>query len=273
MDQSDTPKKNVLIVDDDAAVVRALAARCQTLSVRVHTAQDAAQAVTLIRQLGGMLDLLLLDLNMPGTDGLSLCESLREDPRLEPMPVILLTGHDNEENRLRCQAAGAFFVRKDVNAWQVLEPLMRRLLYAEESTAPAPQVAYPGTVPTPLPSKTHKVLVVDDDESITRLLKARFEAVGYHVFTANGGMQGYWMALKELPDIILLDFKMPGAFGNFILGKLKTNPVTSEIPVIIISGLTDIGVQRDVLRLGAQAWINKPFRSEQVIEQVAETLR
>ena len=72
--------------------------------------------------------------------------------------------------------------------------------------------------------------------------------------------------------MIILDYKMPQGWGNTVLGKLKSNGMTRDIPVIILSGMTDVGVQRDILRLGAERWINKPFEMKDLIKIVRDRI-
>ena len=116
------------------------------------------------------------------------------------------------------------------------------------------------------------VWIIDDDEALATGVAVRFQAEGFEVVTANAGIDGYWMALKEKPQAIILDFKMPQAWGNTVLGKLKNNPETKDIPVVILSGMTDVGVQRDVLRLGAEQWVNKPFEHAELMRIVKKSM-
>jgi len=117
-----------------------------------------------------------------------------------------------------------------------------------------------------------KVMIIDDDEAIRRSLKILLEAEGYEVVTSSSGKEGYWEANEELPDIILLDIMMPEATGNIVLGKLKNNEATKDTPVIILSGLTNVGLHKDVVRLGAVHWLTKPFDSTIVLQTVERVL-
>ncbi len=118
----------------------------------------------------------------------------------------------------------------------------------------------------PKRSDIKSVLIIDDDPMIAKGLRIRLEALGYRAHGALNGMDGYIAATKIHPDLIILDYKMPQGWGNTVLGKLKSNGMTRDIPVIILSGMTDVGVQRDILRLGAERWINKPFEMKDLIK-------
>jgi len=161
--------KLILLVDDEQAVVQALAKRCQTLGVSVRKAESAVAAMLIINQEQEAPDLMLLDYSMPGADGLALCDMVRTDPALKDVPVILLTGHDSAELRRRCEQAGAHYVRKDVDAWKNLQPLIRRLLGLEPSAeqdrggVASGGAEAPSTQTPPAPPQTKKILIIDDD--------------------------------------------------------------------------------------------------------------
>ena len=167
-------------------------------------------------------------------------------------------------------------MRKDVDSWKNLEPLIRSLLGLETGArvpvpSPRSRRGGPNKDPDPPPkAKGKKVLIIDDDPMIAKGLRVRLEALGYRALGALTGREGYLAAVKERPDLIVLDYKMPEAWGNTILGKLKSNAQTVDIPVIILSGMTDLGIQRDILRLGAECWINKPFEMKDFIKIIKD---
>ncbi len=265
-----TTAKLILVVDDEPAVVQALAKRCELLGLQVCEAHNAVEAMAAINQQELRPSLLLVDYNMPGADGLTLCDMLKTNEGLSSLPVILLTGYDDEDTRRRCRDAGAHYVRKDVDSWKNLEPLICRLLGLEKrARVPVPDP--PSSTPNPPPKpEGKKILIIDDDPMIAKGLRVRLEALGYRATGALTGMEGYLAAIKEHPDLIVLDYKMPEGWGNTILGKLKSNAQTVDIPVIILSGMTDLGIQRDILRLGAECWINKPFEMKDFIKIIKD---
>ena len=184
--------KLILVVDDEKAVVQALAKRCEQLGIKVYKAQDAIEAMAMINHHDATLDLMLLDYHMPGADGLTLCDMVKTSEAHSSIPVILLTGHDNEETRRRCQAAGAHFVRKDVDAWEKLEPLIRRLLGL--GNAPGPRVpaaksrSQEESAAQQPTTAAKNVLIIDDDPMIAKGLRIRLEALGYRAHGALNGM-------------------------------------------------------------------------------------
>jgi PAS domain S-box-containing protein len=105
-----------------------------------------------------------------------------------------------------------------------------------------------------------KLLVIDDEEANVRVLAITLKSDGYKVFTAFGGEEGLDVFLKDKPDIVLTDIKMPGMDGIEVLKKIKAmNP---EVEVIIITGHGDIDNAIEALQHGASDFINKPIRDE-----------
>ena len=80
-----------------------------------------------------------------------------------------------------------------------------------------------------------KILIIDDEPEILILVKSRISANGYHAITANSGRAGIEMAQKEKPKVILLDLLMPEMDGYEVMKKLKGNPETEKIPVILFT--------------------------------------
>jgi DNA-binding response OmpR family regulator len=113
-----------------------------------------------------------------------------------------------------------------------------------------------------------KVLVVDDEEYIQHILNFSFGAEGYDVVTAADGEEGIKKAKSEKPDIIVLDIMMPKMDGYEACKRLKTDPNTKSIPVIL---LTAKGREVD-RKLGSQAgaddYVVKPFSPGRLIERV-----
>ena len=113
-----------------------------------------------------------------------------------------------------------------------------------------------------------KILIVDDDPQIVRLLAMRLKANDFDVVAAYDGYQCVPVAKKESPDLILLDIKMPlgGGIGAFEI--LKGMADTSIIPIIFITAFPSEEVRRLVKEMGANDLISKPFNSEILIDKI-----
>lgn len=84
-----------------------------------------------------------------------------------------------------------------------------------------------------------KVLLVEDDEVVREMYRLRLVADGYAVVVGSDGEEGLQMALDEDPDFILLDLRLPKLTGFEVLSRLRRSPKTREIPVIVLSNVSD----------------------------------
>jgi CheY-like chemotaxis protein len=121
--------KSVLIADDDADVLTALTLRCEQLGLDVRRTCNAMAALVMSRF--DPPNLLIIDVNMPGGNGLSVCEMLTTDTGRAPVPTIVLTGRTDQATIERCQGAGVHYVRKGGDVWDRVKPLLREMLCME----------------------------------------------------------------------------------------------------------------------------------------------
>jgi len=113
-----------------------------------------------------------------------------------------------------------------------------------------------------------KILVVDDEPQIVRLLSLRLKAKNFDVISAYDGYQCVQVAKLELPDLILLDIKMPLGGGIKAYENLKDIDATNMIPVIFITAFPSAEVKKLVMDMGAEDFISKPFNSDVLIEKI-----
>ena len=112
------------------------------------------------------------------------------------------------------------------------------------------------------------VLAVDDNPINLELLKKTLSKEGYKVLTASHGPEARTVAADNKPDLILLDIKMPDEDGFQVIKKLKANPGTAGIPVIFLTGVSEIDAKLSGFELGAVDYITKPFHPREVIARV-----
>ena len=113
-------------------------------------------------------------------------------------------------------------------------------------------------VVSPWEHKPLTILCIDDDPVIIRSIAIRLQPYGIRVRGMDNGTQGYLSAVADPPDLILLDLKMPNGQGDYVISKLKDNPHTKDIPVIILTIESTSGVQRRMTSLGAESLVTKP---------------
>ena len=117
-----------------------------------------------------------------------------------------------------------------------------------------------------------KVLVIEDEQLVRQLVSRLLTAEGYEVVEAPYGQAGYQMAISEKPNIILLDLMMPVMDGFQVLSKLKSNPETRRIPVIILTAKIDAESERRCMQSGAVDYIKKPWGPGEIVDRISMAL-
>lgn len=117
------------------------------------------------------------------------------------------------------------------------------------------------------------ILCVDDDPVVARSIANRLQPYPIKLRWANNGTQGYMLAVTEKPDLVLLDLKMPNGEGNYVLTKIKENPQTEHIPVIVLTVETHKGVRRQMFAIGADAYLNKPIQWPELFAEMGRCVR
>ncbi|MBU3758499.1 MAG: response regulator [Candidatus Omnitrophica bacterium] len=117
-----------------------------------------------------------------------------------------------------------------------------------------------------------KILFVDDEPMISKIMVSRLKAKKYDVESAASGLEALEKAKTAKPDLILLDILMPGLDGYEVCRRLKEDPLTCLIPVIMFTACQDEEFIRKALQNGAEDVINKPFVAEllEAIQNVFE---
>lgn len=119
-----------------------------------------------------------------------------------------------------------------------------------------------------------KILIVEDDKFLRDLISKKLSSEGFEISSAVDGEQGISTAKEFMPELILLDLILPGIDGFEVLAQLKTDTLTANIPVIILSNL---GQREDVeksLKLGAVDYLVKAhFTPNEIIEKIKSVLK
>ncbi len=117
------------------------------------------------------------------------------------------------------------------------------------------------------------ILVIEDEKFCRDLFVLMLEKLGYHVLLATSGEEGRKIACNEIPDLILLDIIMSGEDGFETCKKLKKNHLTSDIPIIFVSGKEDVQSKVEGLSIGGWDYITKPYQAAEVEARVKNCLK
>lgn len=111
-------------------------------------------------------------------------------------------------------------------------------------------------------TKRKRVLIADDDRTLTHVLSARLQALGWTVDIALDAMQAVMFTRQHGPDIIVLDIAMPGGTGRQALHSLKASSKLRAIPVVVLSGSIDPDEEAKIVALGAVEFLRKPIDAD-----------
>jgi len=114
----------------------------------------------------------------------------------------------------------------------------------------------------------HKVLLVDDESGIRRILRIFLEVEGFHVLEAVNANQTFQVLDEEKPDVVILDVILFGTTGFEICEKIKSNPKTRDIYVILFTALTKDSDVAEGERVGADLYLMKPLNPKDIVERV-----
>ena len=114
-----------------------------------------------------------------------------------------------------------------------------------------------------------RILVVEDQDSIRRMIEALVQARGYEVTAVASGAKAINAATTDPPDLVLLDLMLPGQYDGFdVCRRLKLDPATAGVPVVIISALDDYDSRARANTLGAAAYYTKPFSPTALLKEI-----
>lgn len=115
---------------------------------------------------------------------------------------------------------------------------------------------------------TRKILAVDDENDVLLVIKTALQSEGFDVATAATGPEALHKIGEDKPDLVILDVMMPGMTGFEVLEKMRADPNSALIPVIMLTGLSERSKIRDAIASGAEYYIVKPFEFHDLLSKV-----
>jgi DNA-binding NtrC family response regulator len=295
-------KIKLLLVDDEEEYVRTMATRLELRDVASRVALSGEEALRAVE--AETPDVMVLDLRMPGIDGMEVLERVKaEHPRVQ---VVILTGHGSEREEREARRLGAFdYLEKPADTKQVLKTVraawkkglallkesadgFSRTMTAaalaeggladaarEEVRKPAPRKAETGPAPSVSPEAAApplvKVLFVDDEEDFVTTMAERMRLRDVGSDVALSGDRALEMLADEVPDVMVLDLRMPGLDGLEVLRRVKQ--AYPRMEVIILTGHGSEQDEEEARRLGAFDYLGKPVDINRLVETIRKAGR
>jgi response regulator RpfG family c-di-GMP phosphodiesterase/two-component sensor histidine kinase len=296
--------RRMLVVEDSTAVGELLGTAAGRWGVRARVVTNAGDAVEVLRD--GDFDVAVIDEDLPGEGGRSLAAAIRSQPEFAHVPLVLMTslnGRRRLEEGPTDRAGGGFaaYVTKPVKAARLFDALARACAHGATEVVPAEtgRVAPSAGTPRAQRDSAHgaavrraqrdartggdddgdselrglRVLVADDNAAVRDVLGRVMTQVGIEVLSVPDGEQTLDAVTRWNADLVLLDVLMPGVDGFEVCRRLKGDPKTMSLPVLMITGLNS---RADLLRgadVGADGCLTKPFETARLLARVRSLAR
>jgi signal transduction histidine kinase/CheY-like chemotaxis protein len=199
----------ILVVDDDASVRHLIVRHLEQEGWKTVQAANAADALTLARSARPVM--ITLDILLPDASGWWVLEELKADPTTAGIPVVVVS--IVEDNRLVFSLGASDYLPKPFDRNDLLLKVHRLL----------PDL------------KARRLFVVDDDPAVCSMLAKMLTEEGADVTTLGDGEQALTAISQAPPDLVLLDLMMPGMSGFEVVARMRANPTTATVPVVIVS--------------------------------------
>lgn len=240
-------KRDVLLIEDNKTMVDQFRRALQREGFEVVTADHPSYAEAMVSNLRPTV--LVMDVNFANSEGWNILTRLKDRDDTFDIPIVVVTLSDESE---RAYQLGAHtFIQRPF----MPEQLVEAVLQAEEE------------------SNMERILIIDDQPESIRLLTEVLNASGtYRVFSAGNGREGISMVARRRPNLIILDLRMPEMDGFAVLQELRSNPETSNIPVMIVTGELDFNVDEKKVLENVHI-LHKTDINEQAYQQFIEDVQ
>jgi two-component system phosphate regulon response regulator PhoB len=122
-------------------------------------------------------------------------------------------------------------------------------------------------------SSVKTILIADDDEDLRLLVQVTLENPTYRILTAVNGRKALESVNQHRPDLLIIDWMMPGLNGCEAVARMRENPETASIPVVMLTARDGLGAKEETASLSLAGYLDKPFSPLELIKKVREVLK
>ena len=255
--------QTVLVIEDNDKNLKLVRLLLQIGKYKVLESDDAEKGIEIARK--DHPDLILMDIQLPGMDGLKATSLIKQDPLLADIPVVALTSYAMEGDKTRAMEAGCDgYITKPIETDSFLDIVRNHIVpgFVEKTAkAPIPQ------------TNNMRILIVDDDPKNLKMMCGMLARDNYELSTANDGVEALALVDQHPPDLILLDVMMPGMSGYEVTRRLKAGSETKAIPIILITALDSSSDRAEGLEAGAEEFLTKPVNPVEIEARIQSMLK
>ncbi len=269
-----TPK--ILIIEDNENLSKLMQRVFEGKGFQVVTVADGRQGFEVFKSLKP--DVLLLDIALPSMNGYEILEERQKDMGLRKIPVLVVSnsGQNVEISRLRQLSADDYMIKVELTTDEIYNKVISLLGKSEEAAPAVPAQSASAEMQSESirpddvkPLDMVKILWVEDDVFLGSIVSRKLAGTGAAYTQATDATAAFNYLENATPDIIVLDIMLPGMNGFEILEKLKTNPKTVNIPVVVLSNLGQKDDMDKCFKLGASKFFVKALVTlDHIIEEI-----
>ena len=270
----------ILIVDDTPLNVKLLTAKLAHEYYTISTAENGVKALEKVVQ--EKPDLILLDVMMPEMDGFETCRRLKADPATAHIPVVMITALSDVTDRVKGLTAGADdFLGKpidDLALMSRIRSLLRLKILMDEwrlREGTAQQLS-----PTPLPAtidplniNDSRILIIDDSETDGAFIQESLLPLSAQIKQVQNVAEAEILLADDTYDLVFINLDLQDEDGLTICARLRTNPVTRHVPILLLANAEDIKRVAKGLDLGANDYLLRPFDTSELFARTRTQLR
>lgn len=282
-------QKKVLIIEDDLILLNLLKEKLIKTGYNVISAENGKTGLRMVAS--EQPDLVLLDIILPGMDGINVLQEMRKNPAISSTAVIIVSnsGQPVEIEKAKQLGIADYLIKTEFDPKEVLKKVddffektgeknnERKEAIAEKKLA----AAKPLELEAKEKSKTARsdknqttVLIVEDDQFLRELMARKLIKEGMDVLSAITAEEALTLLKKERPHLILLDIVLPGMNGFDFLKKIQSDTDTFDIPVIVLSNLGEENDRKTAKNLGAKSFLIKALNApNEIMEEIKKVLR
>jgi CheY-like chemotaxis protein/HPt (histidine-containing phosphotransfer) domain-containing protein len=270
--QSELDGKRVLVVDDHPVNRMVLRKQMQAVGLRVTAAADAAEAWERLQAAGAgeAFDAIVLDQDMPGTDGIELGRRVLADPRWRALPIVLLSCGGNKYDSARARAAGfAGHLIKPARSSQ-----LRKVLEAAVAGRSCGEMLLRQRLDTPAERFSGRILLVEDNEVNRRVAVAVLRKLGLDVDAVVDGEEAVDCVAAADYDLVLMDMHMPRMDGLEAARVIRAREAAGarRVPIVAMTANVVAEARSACLDAGMDDFLPKPFLRTQLVQALSRWL-
>jgi len=246
--KADQDKPCVLLIEDDPKSAKLISEYLHDFGCVLEVVSSGEEGLEKAKLLKPSF--IILDIILPHKDGWDVLIELKMNPLTKDIPVMVTTVLRSQEGKGLTLGAVDYLI-KPISKID-LEKALAKISFPEKDR-----------------SKPIKILVIDDDETILKIMEAILITKGFQVLMAQDSHSGLELCFKEKPDLILLDLVMPVMTGFDVLVQLRGNPLTKDVPVIVMTAKLLTAEEKKILKSQAQTIIEKSkFNKDSFLREI-----